>query len=270
MYGLNELTDNIIKNFQKKIFDWWKIHKRDLPWRKTTNPYYIMISEIMLQQTQVSRSIEKYLEFIKNYPTLESLANAPVADVLKIWSGLGYNKRAIWLQQAAQQIVTLKMFPTTHEELQKLKGIGPYCSRSILIFAFNRDISTVDTNIRRILIAEGFAKETMSEKELIIIAEKLLPKGKSSDWHNALMDYGALELTSLKTGIRPLTTQSNFTKSNRYFRGKIVKLLTQEESLTKAELMVRCNLNKEKIDSLLTNLISDGLIIEKENKYQLP
>ncbi|HUT80358.1 MAG TPA: Fe-S cluster assembly protein HesB [Candidatus Bathyarchaeia archaeon] len=267
---MNQLADNIVKKFQKKIFDWWKIHKRDLPWRKTTNPYYIMVSEIMLQQTQVSRSIEKYLEFIGKYPTLESLANAPVADVLKIWSGLGYNRRALWLQQAAQQIVALKEFPNSQEELQKLKGIGPYSSRSILIFAYNQDITTVDTNIRRIFIAEGFAEETRSEKELFVIAEKLLPKGHSADWHNALMDYGAIELTATKTGIKPKTTQSNFSKSNRYYRGMIVKLLTQEKSLTKKQLIDQCNLTREKIDPLLSGLITDGLIVKKEKGYQLP
>nr|NHJ86758.1 Fe-S cluster assembly protein HesB [Asgard group archaeon] len=251
-------------------FDWWKTNKRDLPWRKTTNPYHIMVSEIMLQQTQVSRSVEKYLEFIKAFPTFESLAKAPTADVLRVWSGLGYNRRALWLQQAAQQIINLEKFPTTQEELIKLKGIGPYSSRSILIFAFNQDITTVDTNIRRILIAEGFAEEATSEKKLFTIAEKLLPKGKSTDWHNALMDYGAIELTSSKTGIKPKTTQSIFSKSNRYYRGTIVKLLTQNKSLTKEELKEKCSIDKETLENLLSKLILDGLIVEKEKKYHLP
>ncbi|NHJ41320.1 MAG: Fe-S cluster assembly protein HesB, partial [Asgard group archaeon] len=205
-----------IKNFQDKVFIWWKINKRDLPWRKTTNPYYIMISEVMLQQTQVTRTIQKYLEFIEHFPTLESLATALPAEVLKVWSGLGYNRRALWLQQAAQQIVNKGSFPETPEELEKLKGIGPYTARSILIFAMNKNLPTVDTNIRRILIAEGFADESTQEKELFQIAEKLVPKGKSRDWHNALMDYGSQVLTASKTGIKPVTTQKIFLKSNRF------------------------------------------------------
>ena len=117
-----DISESRIRKFQKKIFTWWKINKRELPWRETTDPYFIMISEVMLQQTQVNRSIEKYLEFIDEFPTIETLANASVSSVLKVWSGLGYNRRALWLHEAANQIVKLKEFPRNPEELQQLKG----------------------------------------------------------------------------------------------------------------------------------------------------
>ncbi|MFW9923541.1 MAG: Fe-S cluster assembly protein HesB [Candidatus Thorarchaeota archaeon] len=259
-----------IANFQKKIFSWWEKNKRDLPWRRTVNPYYIMVSEIMLQQTQVSRSIEKYLEFIQTFPSAESLANAKTAEVLKVWSGLGYNRRALWLQEAAQQLIEKESFPTTPEELIKLKGIGPYTSRSILIFAFNQDLPTVDTNIRRILIAEGFAQESSTEKELIEIAEKLLPKGQSRDWHNALMDYGALFLTASKTGIKPLSSQSQFKNSSRYHRGKIVKYLTEKQQATIEDIRKICDLSENDLKTVLDSLEKDNLIKRVKETISLP
>lgn len=268
---MEQITKEKIDAFQKKVFEWWKKHKRDLPWRKTTNPYFIMVSEIMLQQTQVNRSIDKYYEFLDNFPTLEVLAKANTADVLKVWSGLGYNRRAIWLQEAAKKIIEKGYFPKTSEELIRLKGIGKYTSRSILIFAFNEDLAAVDTNIRRILIAEGFAEENTTEKELFEIAEKIVPKSRSRDWHNALMDYGSLKLTSAKTGIKPITTQPKFKKSRRFFRGKIVKLLTERNSLTYTEIESFCKIKKEKLDDIIQSLIKDQLIVEeKEKRYSLP
>jgi len=267
---MTKISEIKIKKFHEKIFAWWKKNKRSLPWRETRNPYYIMISEIMLQQTQVSRSKEKYLEFIEKYPTIKELAEASVSSVLKSWSGLGYNRRALWLHEAANQIVTLKEFPKTPEELQKLKGIGPYTSRSILIFAFNYDIATVDTNIRRILIAENFAKKDTKEKKLFIIAQKLLPKGKARDWHNALMDYGSLVLTSAKTGIKPKTANSNKSKENRRFRGVIVKYLTRNSKVKKEQLVKDCNIPTEKIADILEDLIADGLVTKRKKYYTLP
>lgn len=266
----SSISASKISVFQEKIFAWWKENKRILPWRETTNPYYIMIAEIMLQQTQVQRSIEKYLEFIKEFPTIEKLAFAPISSVLKIWSGLGYNRRALWLHEAANQILQLKEFPNKQEELQKLKGIGPYSSRSILIFAFNYDIATVDTNIRRILIAEKFAEEDTKEKELYIIAQKLLPKGRARDWHNALMDYGSLVLTATKTGIKPQSTNSKKSKESRQYRGLIVKYLTNNSSVKKNQIIKDCKIPKEKVDEILQGLIADGLVTKIKNNYALP
>ena len=267
---MTSISEIKIKKFHEKIFTWWKENKRSLPWRETTNPYYIMISEIMLQQTQVNRSIEKYLEFIKKYPTIKELAEASVSFVLKSWSGLGYNRRALWLHEAANQIVKQKEFPKTQEELQKLKGIGSYTSRSILIFAFNYDIATVDTNIRRVLIAENFAKNDTKEKELFIIAQKILPKGKARDWHNALMDYGSLVLTSAKTGIKPKTTTSNNSKESRRQRGIIVKYLTRNSKAKKEQIVNDCNILNEKIDDILLGLMADGLVAKTKKYYILP
>ena len=267
---MKTIDKRTIEKFQKKIFSWWEESKRELPWRETTDPYYIMVAEIMLQQTQVNRTKEKYLQFIEKFPTVKDLAVAETAEVLKYWSGLGYNRRALWLQEAAKQIDERGTFPRLPEELVKLKGIGPYTSKSILIFAFNDDLATIDTNIRRILIAENFAEETTSEKELFELASKLLPKGQSRDWHNALMDYGSIVLTTAKTGIKPSTKQPRFKSSRRFYRGLIVKYLTEKTSATKNELVAACEMPKEQFEDVICSLLKDGLIKKEKMRYLLP
>ncbi len=256
-----------ISDFQNKVFDWWSTNSREFPWRETTNPYYIMVSEIMLQQTQTSRVKKKYFEFIKKYPSLEELAKAKKTDLLTTWSGLGYNRRAIWLQEAAKHIIEKKAFPQSVEKLQELKGIGKYTARSILIFAFNADLATVDTNIRRILIAEGFASEETNEKELFEIAEKIAPKGKARDWTNALMDYGAIKLTASKTGIKPISKQGKFMESDRQYRGKILKILVHKKKITLKNLQKELNISEKRLDKILQKMIKDSLVINKGNQY---
>ncbi len=267
---MNAVKRNKVKAFQKKVFNWWKKNKRELPWRKTIDPYYIMVSEIMLQQTQVSRTIEKYNEFIDKFPTIESLAEAETSEVLRYWSGLGYNRRALWLHDAAKQIVEKGFFPKTPEELVKLKGIGTYTSRSVPIFAFNENLATIDTNIRRVLVAENFAEEQTTEKELLDIASKLVPRGRSRDWHNALMDYGSIELTAAKTGISPSGKQPKYKSSTRYYRGAIVKFFTEKEKATALEIAKSCEIPIEQLNEILLSLQKDGLIKKDENNYSLP
>lgn len=258
-----DIDNASVKKLQNKIMSWWNDNARDLPWRKDPSPYNVLLSEIMLQQTQVSRVIPKYHEFLAVFPTLEQLANAETKMLLKTWSGLGYNRRALWLREAAQQIKELGRFPEDEKELGRLKGIGPYTSRSILIFAFNKDVATVDTNIRRVMIASGFAVEDTSDRELQEIADALLLRGRSSDWHNALMDYGAMVLTSSKTGIAPTSKQSTFAGSTRQIRGEIVRLLSHCESMTEKELVSSLESNgleHPKTRRILEKLISENLV----------
>src|SRR5258708_21802089 len=134
-----DLTPLQITSFQDKILTWYTVNKRDLPWRHTHDPYKILLSEIMSQQTQISRVIPKYDKWLKELPTIQSLANAPLARVLGLWSGLGYNRRALYLQQTAKIIVQkyCNCFPETMQELKKLPGIGEYTASAVLCFAFN-------------------------------------------------------------------------------------------------------------------------------------
>jgi A/G-specific adenine glycosylase len=258
-----DLTAESVRIFQEHIMDWWKTNSRDLPWRRDPSPYHVLISEVMLQQTQVNRVIPKYIEFLNIFPTLEDLASTDIKQVLQLWSGLGYNRRAIWLRDAARQIVESGRFPQTIEELKTLKGIGPYTSRSILIFAFNMDLAAVDTNIRRIFIAEGFAEERMTLEQLQKVAESLLLKGHSRDWHNALMDYGSEVLTASSSGISSISRQSKFSGSTRELRGVIIRLLTCTDSICLNDILGE--LEKEGITcrdvkGVLEKLISENLV----------
>ena len=164
------------------------------------------------------------------------------------------------LKEAAKQILSLGWFQKTQQTIMKLKGIGNYASRSILIFAFNTNIATVDTNIRRIFINEGFAAESTTDKELLQIAHILLPEGRSRDWHNALMDYGAIVLTAAKTGIKSRTSQGVFEGSNRQYRGIITKYLTEHKQVDKITLVNLCHIPEERLDLIISSLITDKLI----------
>lgn len=189
---------------------------------------------------------KKFRHFIKEFPTVRDLANTETSEVLSLWSGLGYNRRAIWLQDAAKRLSKQEEFPKTLSELKKLKGVGPYTARAILIFAFNKDIVIVDTNVRRVLIAEGFADESTSKKELYEVARQLLPKGRSRGWHNTLMDYGSLVATASQTGISPTSSQPEFEGSTRDYRGRVVKLLTEQKRGTKEEIIDKCQIPHKK------------------------
>lgn len=266
---MQEIAQNKINNFHSKLFSWFSENKKDYPWRKTTDPYHIMVSEFMLQQTQTSRVVPKYLSFLDKFPTLESLANADNRDVLELWSGLGYNRRAIWLKEASQKILSLGSFPKDPKELKKIKGIGDYTSRAIIIFAYNENIATVDTNIRRIFIVEGFATEETKQKELFEVAEQLLPKNNSREYHSALMDYGNVILTSAKTKIKPKTVQGKFEGSDRQYRGRIIKYLTSHLIATKEEILKNCSVPEERIDSILSKLVKDRLIKKEKENFTL-
>ena len=254
------------KKIQQKILSWYAKNKRDLPWRKTTDPYAILVSEIMLQQTQVDRVIPYYHRFLQRFPTIKKLAAADNKTLLQHWSGLGFNSRALRLKMLAQHVIDHfdGVVPDQEEELRSLPGIGPYTSRAIMAFAFNKTVPVVDTNIRRVLIYELGLSEDISLKELEPIALSAIPKGKSRMWHNALMDYGALHKTSRVTGIKPLSKQSTFKGSEREIRGKIVKhfLKHDKETLIKLKILFPHAHFKDIADKM----IEDG-IIKKEKDF---
>ena len=202
---------------------------------------------------------------------MRKLANSSQRDVLMLWSGLGYNNRALRLRKAAQAIV--EQFkgevPNKYEDLLALPGIGDYTARAILAFAFNQDIVTVDTNIRRILIHECNLSEATSPEDLLAIAQKLLPKGKSREWHSALMDYGAMYLTSRKTRIAPISRQGKFLHSTRWYRGRIVKLLLKKDKVTLQELCSLLEKNKVFLREVLDNMKRDNLLTINKRKSKL-
>lgn len=264
-----------IKEFQTFIFSRWKKNKRDLPWRKTSDPYEILVSEMMLQQTQTARVIPMYESFLLKFPTVSSLARSPLSDVLKAWKGLGYNRRAVYLHTLAKIIVHSHRGEIPHEENQllKLPGIGLYTARAIQIFAFRKNIAAIDTNIRQIITSVFFNGKKQPDGIIEEVAQMILPKKKSWEWHQALMDYGALELNKLIERSSKKKNNIPFIQSNRYFRGRIVDMLRRGE-VSKAVFMKvlidRFDKTPEFYESIIKSLINDGLIEIKEGVFRLP
>ena len=260
------------KAFQRKILEHYKKNGRDLPWRHTTNPYFILLSEVMLQQTQVERGKTYYVRWIAKWPNIENLAAATREEVLKEWMGLGYNNRAINLHKAAQKIVSdfKGDVLTAMEHFKEVPGIGPYTSAAVRIFSANENIVTVDTNIRRILIHEFNLDDKVSDKELHDLALKCLPKGKSREWHNGLMDYGALLLTSKKTGIRPKTTQSRFEGSDRQVRARILRYLLKHKNASMEDIRwVGGLIEEERLERILGKMVKEGVLMVDSNFYSI-
>lgn len=259
-----------IEVFQKKIMKFYEDHGRKLPWRYTKNPYYILVSEIMLQQTQVSRVIKHYQKWITTWPTIFNLADASFEAVLKQWIGLGYNRRAKYLHQTASIICQTYQGNVLDalKDYTALPGIGIYTSTAVRIFAANEDIVAIDTNIRRILIHEFHLPHTIAFAELKNIANHCLPKGHSRDWHNALMDYGALYLTSKKTGISPETKQSPFKGSDREIRGLILKQLLIDAQ-NKEDLQEKLTIPSSRLDRIISSLSEEGFLIEENGILKL-
>ena len=187
------------RTFQRRLLAWYRRHRRDLPWRRTRNPYHILVSEIMLQQTQVDRVIPKYREWLEKYPSLESLARAGAREVRETWYPLGYNIRPMRLRDIAR--VALRRhrgrIPHTREELLALRGIGPYTAGAVLSFAYRADAPILDTNVRRVLRRVFLGdRATPPDKILWALSEALLPPGEAYDFNQALMDFGATVCTA--------------------------------------------------------------------------
>jgi A/G-specific adenine glycosylase len=190
------------RRFQQRLLRWYARHRRDLPWRRTSDPYHILVSEIMLQQTQVDRVIPKYHEFLARYPTLESLARARTADVKRVWYPLGYNVRPVNLQGIARE--TLARYggrlPDEAGALRSMRGIGPYTAGAILSFAYRRDAALVDTNVRRVLtrvfLGPRRAGRLRGDRAIWALAERLVPARRAYDYNQALMDFGATWCTA--------------------------------------------------------------------------
>jgi len=252
-----------MKEFSRRILAWYAANKRDLPWRTTNDPYRILVSEIMLQQTQVDRVIPKYAAWLARFPDFNALAAAPRSDVLKYWSGLGYNNRAVRLHALAKLLVDQHdgKLPATEEELVKLPGIGPYTAGAIMVFAHNQPGRCIDVNIERIMRRVTFSKttrtvSTKSQTEKLFIDS--FPPKHATDYGNALMDFGSLVCTATKPRcdgcpVYALCTSKGersdekktrakkraptFLHSNRWWRGQILKAVNVNGSVTEKELL---------------------------------
>lgn len=191
-------------NFASKLLKWYKSNQRELPWRLTKDPYYIWLSEIILQQTRVKQGLPYYLDFIKNYPTIQDLAAADQQEVLRLWQGLGYYSRARNMHSTAQYISQELQgkFPQSYKELLKLKGVGKYTAAAIASFAFNEKVSVVDGNVYRVLARifgiETAINSTEGMKEFAALAQSLLPDESTDTYNQAIMEFGALHCSPAK------------------------------------------------------------------------
>lgn len=266
-----------IRAFRTAVLSHYKTHGRHgLPWRTTTDPYKIFVSEVMLQQTQVDRVIPFYRAFLKAFPTLRSLAKAPLGEVLTLWQGLGYNRRAKMLQSAAQTIVKTwrGRFPRGIEEIESLPGVGPYTARAVAAFAFNTDSLFVETNIRAAVIHHFYGtKKVVSGASIRAILALAYPKGRAREWYSALMDYGsALKRQGVRTNARVqgYAKQRPFDGSLRQARGAILRaLVTGPLRIQRATMLLGLE-RKEQMQSALASLVTEEMVELRSGMVSFP
>lgn len=261
-----------LTSFQKTILDFYATCGRQLPWRKTRDPYKILVSEIMLQQTQVDRVIPKYQGFIREFPDFKSLARASLATVITQWQGLGYNRRAIALKKIAELVIKKYQgkLPRSEAELKKLPGIGNYTAAAICVFAYQQPLVMIETNIRTVFIHYFFQHQTtVSDHAIAKLVKKTLDSAAPRQWYYALMDYGAMLKKKYPNPSRKsvhYTKQSSFRGSNREIRGLILKILTQQSSLSEKKLLLKIAKQPMVVKKNLQDLMREGFIEKRDNK----
>ncbi len=247
---------------QDALLDWYARERRDLPWRRTSDPYAILVSEVMLQQTQVARVVPRYEAWLERWPNEHSLAAAPRSEVLTAWIGLGYNTRAVRLQEACR-VVARDGWPRTAAGLRTLPGVGPYTAAAVASFAFGEQIAAVDTNVRRVALRLGLGEP-----------EDLVPDGRAHDWNQAMMELGA-RVCGARTArcddcpvgawcasrgrvtVTPRAapgTRERFEDSTRWVRGRIVAALAAGDGLPDG-------IGPERLQPALAGLVRDGLVV---------
>lgn len=285
------------KRFQNALLRWYDTHGRGLPWRNTRDPYAIAVSEVMLQQTQVDRVRPKYQAWLRRFPTLQSLAAAPLPAVLRLWSGLGYNSRAMRLRLMARVVISQHggRMPDQLDQLQALPGFGPYTAGAVATFAFDRVVPVIDTNIRRVLGRIFFGPGgAPSEGELLPLVNDVIPVARPGDWNHALMDLGATicisgrprcEMCPLRSWCRaypailseppkpPRATAPKFHDSDRYWRGRIIQSLVHAGPGSLVEVRQRLQLlgpiPMARLRAIITTLEHEGLLVTRGKKWRV-
>lgn len=268
------------RSLRRRLLRWYAREKRDLPWRRTRDPYAVLVSEVMLQQTQASRVIPAYTAFLERFPTLRSLARTPLGDVLRAWSGLGYNRRARDLHRIAA--ASPHGLPRDVAALDLLPGIGAYTAGAVACFATGSRVAFADTNIRRTLGRIVLGRD-VTEREAVAIDTELMPRDAAT-WHHALMDLGAAicvaraprcdvcPVADLCRGrgrlyATPRKQQPAFATSDRRVRGRIVALLRESEMSVVA---LRRAVGDERVPRLVSALVSEGLVERRGRRVALP
>ena len=269
------LSPHDVTVFREIIYGHFQRHGRDFPWRRTGDPYEILVSEIMLQQTQVDRVMRWYGRFLTAFPDLATLAQASVHEILSVWQGLGYNRRGLFLQRLACQVVEEfgGRLPDSPEVLRTLPGIGPATAGALATFAFNRPVVFLETNIRRVFLHFFFPHSTgVTDRQLFPLVGQTLDTTRPRLWFYALMDYGAL----LKKRVGGLNDRSSlyvkqppFEGSDRQLRGRILELLLEGHALTERDIRTRVSENTVRVSRIVADLIREGFIAQRGNRFRI-
>ncbi len=263
--------------FQKTVLTFYRKEGRHtLPWRTTKNPYRILVSEVMLQQTQVERVIPYYKAFLKKFPTIQALAEASLGDVLRVWQGLGYNRRAKMLHEAVKttMINHSGRMPREYDALVALSGVGEYTARAIRVFAYNKPEVMIETNIRAVFLHHFFTKkENISDKEIVsYMIQSGIPKNtEPRAWYASLMDYGSYLKKTHPNPSRKSThhiKQKSFKGSDREIRGALLRAVSDNPQ-TILQLQ-KLPFEKERTKTQVNALLKEGLLEKKGRWYRLP
>lgn len=267
-----DLSSEQITSFQERIYKHYRSKGRVLPWRKTRDPYNILVSELMLQQTQVERVLVKYPLFLNIFPTFSALSNAPLKNVLEVWHGLGYNKRAIALKRIAQTVEAQFMgkLPSDYSVLIGLPGVGPTTACALRTFAFDIPSVFIETNIRTVYIHTFYAEEQdITDDSLYPLVECTLDRSNPRNWYYALMDYGSMlkrQYTNPSRKSSQHKKQVPFKGSNRQMRGKIISLIIVNSGITETDLTRRLNVDPQAISRNLQKLQEEGFLKRDQSK----
>lgn len=276
-FKTNGLTPYYIRRFHNIIYRFYRQNGRDtLPWRNTDDPYHILVSEIMLQQTQIERVLNKYPLFITKYPDFRSLARARLSSLYAVWQGMGYNRRALALREIARTVEKPPYngnLPADKYELMSLPFVGRSTAGAFAAFAFNRPSVFIETNIRRVFIHFFFREQgNVADRDIIPLIERTLDRKDPRKWYYALMDYGST-LRNLKENPNRKSAkykkQSPFAGSNRQIRGKILRLISEQQNIPVKELAGPLNTSHDKIREIIDQLCSEGFIKKKGHYVEM-
>jgi len=271
MRGQIVLSAEQVHEFRGTVYGYYGNHGRELPWRATSDPYKILVSEIMLQQTQVARVIEKYERFLQMFPAIECVARASLRDILRAWQGLGYNRRALALKRAAEMVVADYdgRIPSSIDSLEALPGVGTVTAHAVCAFAFNEPTVFVETNIRGVFIYHFFRNSNdVGDGEILPLVAQTLDPESPRKWYYALMDYGVvLKKRHASPGRRSAHyhRQSRFEGSNRQMRGMILRVLVRKHRISEGVLVKTIPFRAGAVRRNLEQLEKEGLIARKGN-----
>lgn len=270
-----KLSSASIRIFQKAIISYFQAHPRGMVWRETSDPYQILVSEIMLQQTQVDRVKAKFDQFMAEFPTVQDLADAELSHVLSVWQGLGYNRRALALKRCAEEVSTVHggQIPASVEALESLPGIGPYTARAIAAFAFNHAEPLIETNLRAVFIHFFFhGQEQVSDREIMPLIIATLDRKNPREWYYALMDYGVMLKRKHRNPARRSNRhvrQSAFEGSNRQLRSLILRTVLESPGMTPFDLAVNLRADEDSVRRNMVEMEREGFLECNNSEYRV-